>query len=304
MLNFPFKLERPLTFVDLETTGKDPQTCRICEIGLIQLLPDGSQKTFASFVNPEIPIPPDATAKHNITDEMVKDAPTWSKLAPRLINAFVDADLGGYNVERYDRIVLKNEFKRVGVSTELPKDVRPARVLDGYKLWMLTHPRTLTDYVRDMLGEVHEGAHRAEADILNTTRAVIAHLAKCAETLPVTDLQALHELQFPRNPLAVSSDGKLAWCRAVTGSWFIALTLGKHQDVPLRQVPQDYLAWVLGPKGWTDMADDTRAVLISAKHNNHDYERLWKPPQPADSGNATTEAAQSSNQTAQSDSTP
>lgn len=277
----PFTLERPLTWVDLETTGTDPREARIVQIGIIQLRPDAEPVEYATLVNPTIPIPPAATEKHKITDAMVADAPTFKTLAPRLVNAFTDVDLGGFNAARYDVEVLKAEFARAGVSTELKPGVKPPRMIDGFRLWQVTNPRTLTDYVREMLDEDHAQAHDAVADIRGTLRAVLAHLKRDAAKLPAT-LDGLHEVQFPRNPNALDADGKIAWFEGDGGTRFAALTLGKHAGVPLSKVPRSYLEWALSPRGWTDLKPDAHTILIQAKHGTF--------PVPAKSGNATTGA--------------
>lgn len=278
----PFTLERPLTWVDLETTGVDPREARIVQIGIIQLRPDADPVEYATLVNPTIPIPPAATEKHKITDAMVADAPTFKTLAPRLINAFTNADIGGFNSARYDFPLLKAEFARAGVSTELAPGVKAPRMLDGFKLWQITDAHTLTDYVRVMLNEDHADAHDAVADIRGTLRAVLAHLARDAAKLPAT-LDGLHELQFPTNPNALDVEGKIAWFEGPGGTRFAALTLGKHAGVPLSKVPRSYLEWALGPRGWTDLKVDAHTILIQAKHGTF-------PVPPRESGNATTGA--------------
>lgn len=282
MYQLPFTLERPLTFVDLETTGTDPREARIVQIGMIQLRPNADPVEYATLVNPTIPIPPASTEKHGITDDMVKDAPLFKTLAPRLINAFRGCDIGGFNVARYDAAVLDSEFTRAGVSTQLDPKVKPPRILDGFRLWQVTDPRTLTDYVRTMLNEDHTDAHDAVADITNTLRAFLAHLKRNADTLPTT-LDGLHELQFPRNPNALDVEGKIAWFEGPGGTRFAALTLGKHAGVPLSKVPRSYLEWALGPRGWTDLKVDAHTILIQAKHGTY-------PVPPQESGNATTGA--------------
>ena len=286
MLQLPFPLDRPFTWVDLESTGKDPLTARIVEIGIIQFKPGMTGPiTFQTFVNPGVPIPPEATEKHNITDEMVKDAPTFASIAPGIRRAFNGADIGGYNVARYDMPLLKAEFKRAGISTALAPGEPKPRVLDGFKLWQLTDPRTLTDYVRVMLGETLEGAHRADVDIQNTCRAVMAHLERDKATLPLT-LDELHAFQFPRDLNAIDDEGKFAWCKGDAGSTFAALTFGKYAGVPLNLVPRSYWEWALSPKGLT-LEDDARAIIISAKHMSYPV------PPTQDSGNATIVAASS-----------
>jgi DNA polymerase III subunit epsilon len=106
------KLDRPIVFFDLETTGTSPATDRIVEICAIKQLPDGSQQELHSLINPTIPISPGATAAHGITDEMVQDKPTFRDLGQELADFFQACDLGGYNIKRFDVPMLMEEFHR------------------------------------------------------------------------------------------------------------------------------------------------------------------------------------------------
>ncbi len=76
----PLTLTRPLVFFDCETTGTDISKDRIIEISLLKLFPDGHEEINTFLINPGIPIPPEATAIHGITDEDVKDKPSFSAL--------------------------------------------------------------------------------------------------------------------------------------------------------------------------------------------------------------------------------
>ena len=96
------QLQRPIAFFDLETTGVDPAKDRIVEIAIIKLLPGGGRDTFVRRVNPEMPIPPSSTEIHGISDEDVKDAPTFKQLAHEVKQFIHQCDLGGYNSNRFD----------------------------------------------------------------------------------------------------------------------------------------------------------------------------------------------------------
>lgn len=249
---FPITLTRPITWFDLETTGIDPKTARIVEIGVTQLRPDGEHVNYHTLVNPGVLIPAGATAKHGITDEMVVGKPRFEDLAPKLSRAFSNCDFGGFNLKRYDIEVMAAEFRRARIEWSADD----ACVLDGHRLWQILFPRTLTDAVREFLGREPSEAHRATGDATDALEVVSAMLEKFPEALP-RDLKALHELQFPSNPNAIDKQGKVAWNEAGDA----VLTFGKHKDVPLAKVPRSYLDWLLS----TDMAFDTRTILTNAK---------------------------------------
>ena len=102
---------RPLVFFDLETTGTDPATDRIVEISTVRLEPGGDRTTRTRRVNPERPIPPAATAIHGISDEHVRDEPTFRRIARGLLELLADADLAGFNITRFDVPLLDREFR-------------------------------------------------------------------------------------------------------------------------------------------------------------------------------------------------
>src|ERR1700744_2667322 len=95
-------LKRPIVFFDLETTGTDHTRDRIVELAFIKLLPDGTRDSYVKRVNPGMPIPPEVTAIHGITDEDVKDAPLFKHIAHTLNEWMKGCDLGGYNSSRFD----------------------------------------------------------------------------------------------------------------------------------------------------------------------------------------------------------
>ncbi len=107
-------LTKPLIFFDLETTGTNITQDRIVEISLIKVSPDGEEVTRTRRINPEMPIPAEATAVHHITDDDVKDAPTFKQIARSLADMFEGADIAGFNSNRFDVPMLAEEFARAG----------------------------------------------------------------------------------------------------------------------------------------------------------------------------------------------
>ena len=228
------KLERPLIIFDCETTGPNPRTDRIVELGFILLKPDGSVREWGNYVNPGVPIPHEATygneAKgypgHGITDEMVKDAPSFQTLAPNLLRGFAPGtDYAGFNVMRYDLPLMKAEFERYGHAWSYDD----ARVLDGFRLWQIGERRTLSDAVERFLRRKHEGAHRAIDDVRASLEVIVAQLVEFEE-LP-RDVAALQELQYPRDPNEVpGTKNQVLWQddAAREGQQVLVMNFGKN----------------------------------------------------------------------------
>ena len=167
------QLQRPLVFFDLETTGIDPYNDRIVEISVLKILPDGTRcSPYTRRINPGRPIPAEATSVHHITDEMVKNEPTFEAIAPKLKEFLKDCDLAGYNSNRFDVPMLVEEFKRAG----LPLDMSGVKLVDVQTIYHKREPRTLVAAYRHYCGRDLEGAHSAEADITATYEVLLGQL--------------------------------------------------------------------------------------------------------------------------------
>src|SRR5215471_3009820 len=103
------QLTRPLAFIDLETTGVNLATDRIVEIAIIKVSPDGTQQVKRKLINPQMPIPASSSDIHGITDEMVKDAPSFKQVANEMRQFLDNCDLAGYNSNRFDLPLLVEE---------------------------------------------------------------------------------------------------------------------------------------------------------------------------------------------------
>ena len=106
------QLTKPLAFFDLETTGLDVTNDRIIEIAILKMNPDGSKEHYSKRVNPEMPISPESSEITGISDADVQDCPTFKELAPEVAAFLGDADLAGYNSNKFDIPVLAEEFLR------------------------------------------------------------------------------------------------------------------------------------------------------------------------------------------------
>lgn len=171
------KLERPLVFFDLETTGTQLATDRIVEISLVKVMPDGEKIVSTRRINPGIPIPPEATAVHGITDDDVKDCPSFAEIAKTLAEQIQGCDLAGYNSDRFDIPLLAEEFCRAKVDV----DFRAMAKIDVQAIFRKMEPRTLIAAYKFYCGKDLNDAHSAEADTMATYEVLKAQLDRYPE---------------------------------------------------------------------------------------------------------------------------
>lgn len=168
------KLTRPIAFIDLETTGVNLSKDRIVEIAIVKIQPDGSRITKRKILNPEMPIPKESSDIHGITDEMVKDAPTFKQCANEIKQFLDNCDLGGYNSNRFDVPVLMEEFLR----SELDVDLSDRKMVDVQHIFYSMEPRTLTAAYKFYCNKEMINAHSAEADINATIEVLFSQLKR------------------------------------------------------------------------------------------------------------------------------
>ena len=175
--SFRLRLERPLIFFDLETTGTNVVHDRIVEISYIKVYPDGSEEKKARRLNPGMPIPAAATAVHHISDEDVKDEPTFRQIAKSLHEIFEGCDIAGYNSNKFDVPLLIEEFARCGINF----DVAGRHFIDVQNIFHKMEQRTLVAAYRFYCGKELEGAHSALADTEATYEVLKEQIQKYNE---------------------------------------------------------------------------------------------------------------------------
>ncbi len=168
------QLKRPIVFIDLETTGVSLSTDRIVEIALVKIMPDKSRLTKRKLINPEMPIPQESTDIHGISNEMVKDAPTFKQAANEIKMFIENCDLGGYNSNRFDIPILMEEFLRAGMEV----DLTDRRMIDVQHIFYSMEPRTLTAAYKFYCQKELVNAHSAEADVQATIDVLLAQLQR------------------------------------------------------------------------------------------------------------------------------
>ncbi|HBI81397.1 MAG TPA: DNA polymerase III subunit epsilon [Bacteroidales bacterium] len=243
-------IKNPLVVFDLETTGIDVAKDRIVEIAVLKVFPNGNRESKVRRVNPEIPIPPEATAVHGITDADVKDAPTFKAIAKSLANYIDGCDFAGFNSNKFDLPLLAEEFLRAGVDIDLKK----RKFIDVQTIFHKMEKRTLTAAYKFYLDKDLVNAHSAEADTLATFEILCAQLERYPELK--NDIDFLAEFSsFNRN---VDFAGRIIF----DDKGVEIFNFGKHKGKPvvdvLRAEPS-YYSWMMNG----DFPLHTKKVLTS-----------------------------------------
>lgn len=160
--------------IDIECTGTNLSTDRIIEIAIVKIMPDGRKLVKRKLINPEVPIPPSQTEIHGITDEMVKDAPTFKQIANEIKQFIDNADLAGYNSNRFDIPMLVEEFLRASLDV----DFTNRKLVDVQKIFHSMEQRTLSAAYKFYCNATLENAHSAEADAHATWEVLLSQLKR------------------------------------------------------------------------------------------------------------------------------
>jgi len=256
-------LDRPLVFLDLETTGVSPVADRIVELSLIKVHPDGSRDAMTRRVNPGVLIPPDASRIHGITDAAVADAPPFTRIADELLTFIDAADLAGFNIYRFDLPVLHRELALAGRLLEMGSRA----IIDAQVIYHRRVPRDLAAAYRLYCGKEIVGAHGAAADTEACVEVLDAQLAAYPD-LPRTP-RDLCELFTSRDASTIDTQGRFRWDgrEAVFGFGPEGI-----RGRPLREVATNhsrFLSWILRK----DFRPDVKAIVQSALRGRFPFRR-------------------------------
>lgn len=229
------RLQRPIIFFDLETTGTNITHDRIVEISIIKVLPSGEEQERTRRINPEMPIPAEATAIHHITDADVANEPTFRQLAKSLAEIFADCDIAGFNSNRFDIPLLLEEFHRAGIVL----DLSATRFVDVQTIYHKMEPRNLSAAYKYYCGQDLEAAHSANADTRATLEVLKAQLDKYPEL--TNDVKALSE--FSCHNRNVDFAGRLIYNDANKEVINFGKYKGQLAEDVLRRDP-GYYSWV------------------------------------------------------------
>ena len=230
-------LKNPLVFFDLETTGVNINNDRIVEISIIRIEPNGEEFERTRRVNPEMPIPAEATAVHHITDADVADCPTFKMIAKDLAKKFEGCDIAGFNSNRFDVPLLAEEFLRAGVDIDMSR----RKFIDVQVIYHKLEQRTLSAAYKFYCDKNLEDAHTAEADTRATYEVLKAQLDRYPEALQ-NDMAFLSEYSsFTRN---VDFAGRMVYDEQGVPTFNFGKYKGKSVEEVLRRDP-GYYSWML-----------------------------------------------------------
>lgn len=171
------KLNNPIVFFDLETTGINVSADRIVELSYLKVFPNGNEESKTMRINPERPIPPESTAVHGITDADVENCPTFKEVARTLAKEIEGCDIAGYNSNRFDVPLLVEEFLRAGVNIDLSR----RKFIDVQTIFHKMEQRTLSAAYKFYCDAELEGSHSADADTRATYEVLKAQLDRYPE---------------------------------------------------------------------------------------------------------------------------
>jgi len=245
-------LKNPIVFFDLETTGINIAADRIVEIAYLRVDLNGNETSKSQRINPEMPIPENVTAIHGISNEDVKDAPTFNEIARSLAKEIEGCDLAGYNSIRFDIPLLAEEFLRAGVDIDLSR----RKFVDVQVIFMKMEPRTLTAAYKFFAGKELTDAHSAEADTLATYEVLQAQL----DHYPNLENDIGKLAEFSAHNRNVDFAGRIVY----NDDDVEVFNFGKYKGKPVREVLKSdpgYFGWMMNG----DFPLYTKKVLTSIK---------------------------------------
>lgn len=245
-------LTKPICFFDLETTGINISSDRIVEISILKVYPDGKEETYTKRVNPTIPIPPEVTKVHGISDADVANAPTFKEISKEVHNLIKDADLGGFNSNRFDIPLLAEEMLRADVDFDMKGRV----AIDVQTIFHKMEQRTLSAAYKFYCDKNLDDAHSAEADTLATYEVLKAQVAKYDDLENDTKFLA----EFSSRKKFADFAGFIAYNKKGEECF----SFGKHKGKTVEAVLNDepgYFGWLLN----ADFPLYTKKVLTAIK---------------------------------------
>lgn len=237
MRKMNLNLANCIIFFDLETTGVNIAKDRIVEISVLKVYPNGQEEQKTIRVNPEMPIPKEASEVHGIYDEDVKDCPTFKEIAKELAHYMEGCDLGGYNSNRFDIPLLAEEFLRVGVDF----DMRKRKFVDVQTIFHKMEQRTLSAAYRFYCDKSLEDAHTAAADTSATYEVLKAQLERYGDKLE-------NNIEFLSKFSTQNNTADFAGFIVYNEKGEEVFNFGKNKGVPVAKVLKEqpgYFSWVL-----------------------------------------------------------
>lgn len=246
-----FNLKKDLCFFDIESTGLSVIRDRIVQIAIVKHLANGKDpEELVLLINPGIPISEEAMSVHGITPKDLANKPSFRQVADKILNFIGDADLAGYNSNRFDVPILMEEFARVGIEWDMSR----RRTIDVQRIFYKMEPRTLQAAVRFYCQKEMKNAHDALADVQATIDVFRGQLEKyqdqdmigsdgeIVEKPIVNDMQALHD--FTNDSGMIDATQRMKYDR----NGVVVFNFGKYMGKPVAEMlvkDQQYYNWML-----------------------------------------------------------
>ena len=252
------KLERPMAFIDLETTGNRYYADRIVEFSVLKIWPDGTEEYKSRRVNPEIPISAEATSKHGFTNADLEREPTFRQIAKGICEFLEGCDFSGFNILEFDLPLLEHEFERVGI--KFSRDNR--QIVDSMAIFHMREPfdpnmpRNLEVAFKKYCDKEMANAHCSDSDVRASAEVLDGQLEMYGD-LPC-DAEGLCKVCFKVRENYVDTIGRLVWLGGE-----VAFNFGKHKGKPIREIAgeyPDYLRWMLTQ----DFSPEVRDIITKA----------------------------------------
>lgn len=232
------QLKRPLAVFDLEATGLDVTNDRIVEIAILRVDTDGSTHEYTRRVNPQVPIPEEVSLIHGIYDKDVENEKTFPELASEIEAFLGDADLAGYNSNKFDIPLLAEEFLRAGSTF----DISARKLVDVQNIFHKMEQRTLVAAYAFYCQKELTNAHQAMTDVVATWEVLQAQLEKYDNI--EGNVEFLADFTRSGNFDLLDFAGRIA----VNEKGEAVYNFGKHKGKTIREVSQmepGYYGWML-----------------------------------------------------------
>ena len=230
------ELKRPLAFFDLETTGLNIATDRIVEISIVKIMPNGNKEVKTKLINPTIPISKESAAIHGISDEKVRNEPTFKELSVEFDDFIKGCDLAGFNSNRFDVPLLAEEFLRAGIDF----NVNDRKLVDVQNIFHKMEQRTLVAAYKFYCDKDLTNAHSAEADTTATYEILEAQIEKYADIKGNTTFLS----EFSQ----VTKNADLLGRFVYDENEEVVFNFGKHKGKPVTEVltkEPGYYSWMM-----------------------------------------------------------
>ena len=246
-------LNKPICFFDLETTGTNPGKDRIVEIAVLKLDINNQKKEMVWRVNPECPIPDEASSVHGITDEMVKDQPIFKQISKEIYNFIEGCDLGGYNIDKFDLPLLVEEFIRSGIDVSSFVKVK---TVDVQTIFFKKEPRDLSSALKFYCNKDHGNAHTALDDTIATYEVLLSQLDKYDDLEPSVDFLST----LTKRNKSIDFAGRII----EDDNGDAIFNFGKHKGKKVKEVltkEKGYYSWMMN----SDFPEYTKKVITQVK---------------------------------------